>query len=502
MNSNGLHRKHWFLVTAQGFLDAALFLIAHFLGVFIRFGWEDSGAVLQSHVASMLVGALAVGLSNYIFGLYSTNTASLSLFRRSVAVGSAVAIGVACSLPWNFITLTDFLGRGVTLISGGLAFALVLVHHAILVHQREHSRENVLYIVSCPFDEAETRLFDSIGLAHLHLAGLVEYEDYSSSLNLRTLGKVSDLLAIVRRERISRVLCTDKSLNDPALCKQFCQLRYSGVMVMPLITLCEEIDQCLPLELVTPMWLLNASSEPHMLYISKLKRVFDIIVSLAGIILSAPILILSIALIRLTSRGPALYRQIRTGRLGKPFEILKLRTMCVDAEKSGAVWCGGKDDPRVTFVGKFLRRYRFDEIPQLFNVLRGEMSFVGPRPERPEIIEKLAKEVPFYLERSLIQPGITGWAQVNYPYGSSVDDARRKLEYDLYYLKHMSVSLDIFILLDTVRIVLSGGVPHQVKLQTARHMALQQWERERAGVVASATPEPAEIGEVAEASVR
>jgi lipopolysaccharide/colanic/teichoic acid biosynthesis glycosyltransferase len=131
--------------------------------------------------------------------------------------------------------------------------------------------------------------------------------------------------------------------------------------------------------------------------------------------------------------------------------------MCVDAEHDGPVW-SSENDPRVTPIGRFLRKYRIDEIPQLFHVLTGEMSFVGPRPERPEMIEKLSIAIPYYQERLMVQPGITGWAQVNYPYGSSIDDARRKLEYDLYYMKNMSVFLDIFILLDTVRIVLCGGV--------------------------------------------
>jgi lipopolysaccharide/colanic/teichoic acid biosynthesis glycosyltransferase len=151
------------------------------------------------------------------------------------------------------------------------------------------------------------------------------------------------------------------------------------------------------------------------------------------------------------------YRQVRCGRFGKEFSMLKLRTMRVDAEKDGAVWATA-GDKRTTPVGGFLRKYRIDEIPQLINVLRGEMSLVGPRPERPEFVEQLAEKIPFYRERLMIQPGITGWAQVNYPYGASVEDTRRKLEYDLYYMKHMSLFLDLFILLDTVRTILAGGL--------------------------------------------
>jgi lipopolysaccharide/colanic/teichoic acid biosynthesis glycosyltransferase len=165
--------------------------------------------------------------------------------------------------------------------------------------------------------------------------------------------------------------------------------------------------------------------------------------------------------VRLTSKGPIFYTQSRAGKFGKPFTMFKLRTMCVDAEKDGAQWASGgatgSRDPRVTPVGGFLRKFRIDEMPQLVNVLRGDMSFVGPRPERPEMIVELSKKIPFYEERMLVAPGITGWAQVNWPYAASVVDARRKLEYDLYYLKHMSLFLDMVILLDTVRTVLLGG---------------------------------------------
>jgi lipopolysaccharide/colanic/teichoic acid biosynthesis glycosyltransferase len=151
------------------------------------------------------------------------------------------------------------------------------------------------------------------------------------------------------------------------------------------------------------------------------------------------------------------FRQVRCGRLGRKFEVFKLRTMRVDAESDGPKWAS-KNDPRVFPGGGLLRKFRIDEIPQLWNILRGDMSFVGPRPERPDFIEQLSKEIPYFRERLLVSPGLTGWAQVNYPYGATTLDARRKLEYDLYYMKHMTLTLDMFVLLDTVRIVLTGGV--------------------------------------------
>jgi exopolysaccharide biosynthesis polyprenyl glycosylphosphotransferase len=264
-------------------------------------------------------------------------------------------------------------------------------------------------------------------------------------------------------------------MGDTTLTRHFCKLRYSGISVMPLIALCEEVEQYVPLELISSEWLLNASGEPQHIYILKLKRFFDIVCSAIGLALGAPALGLAAVAIKLTSPGPIFYRQTRSGRFGRPFQMTKLRTMHVDAEKAGAVW-SGKDDPRVTFVGRSLRRYRIDEIPQLWHVLCGHMSFVGPRPERPEIISQLASRVPFYEERLMVQPGITGWAQVSYPYGASALDARRKLEYDLYYMKHMSLFLDVFILLDTVRTILLGGATPMERTATAES-TMQEWER-------------------------
>ena len=182
-------------------------------------------------------------------------------------------------------------------------------------------------------------------------------------------------------------------------------------------------------------------------------RVGDVGTSLALLALTLPLMMLVAILVRLDSPGPVLYRQERVGLDGKPFTLLKFRSMQVDAEARGPVWARQRDS-RVTRVGSFMRRTRIDELPQLFNVLRGQMSFIGPRPERPHFVEQLAEVIPFYRERARVKPGLTGWAQVNFPYGASVEDARGKLSYDLYYVKHRSILLDLSILFATVRVIL------------------------------------------------
>jgi exopolysaccharide biosynthesis polyprenyl glycosylphosphotransferase len=178
-------------------------------------------------------------------------------------------------------------------------------------------------------------------------------------------------------------------------------------------------------------------------------------VALIGLFLSLPLGVLTAILIKIDSRGPVLYKQERVGKNGRPFVLTKFRSMRVDAEKAGPVWAS-KTDERTTRVGRIIRKIRIDEIPQFWNIVRGEMSFVGPRPERPHFVAQLAQEIPYYEQRHLIAPGLTGWAQIKYPYGASIEDARQKLQYDLFYIKNYSLLLDAIILFETIKIILFG----------------------------------------------
>jgi exopolysaccharide biosynthesis polyprenyl glycosylphosphotransferase len=183
------------------------------------------------------------------------------------------------------------------------------------------------------------------------------------------------------------------------------------------------------------------------------KRLFDIAASGLLLVLTLPVIVLFALLVKLDSKGPAFFRQTRVGLYGQHFQLIKLRSMRADAEKDGAKWAD-KDDPRITRLGKFIRKVRIDELPQVWTVLKGQMSFVGPRPGVPGFVSDLEQELPYYAERHMVKPGITGWAQINYPYGASIEDARHKLEYDLYYAKNYTPFLDLLILLQTLRVVL------------------------------------------------
>ena len=226
-----------------------------------------------------------------------------------------------------------------------------------------------------------------------------------------------------------------------------------GYPVLQYLTFLEHEIRRVDIRRVEMGWLLYSTGFYFGTLDNVLKRMLDIGVSALLLVLFSPFLIGAAIAIKLDDRGPVLYSQERMTRNEKPFRIYKLRTMRTDAEKFGAVWAEAQD-PRITRVGNFMRRTRIDEMPQLFNVLRGDMSLVGPRPERPTFIQQLASQLPLYHERHMVKAGLTGWAQINYPYGASLDDARSKLSYDLYYVKNFSILFDLLILLQTLRVVL------------------------------------------------
>ncbi len=484
MNSNGLLRKHWFQVTVHFLLDMGIFALSYYVASLLVLKQHPEFEEINfcKYLPAFGFTAIAYGSMVYITGLYSSQSLNKTAYRRFFLLGGCVLFAALTLVGSAYITTARPLGRSIMLVGTGAFTAIAALHHTYLLYSLKTARARVAYIVTSGFDEGETHIFSDIGLKHIDFVGVIAGLGYEPTGRQRLLGKTEEIAEIVRRERIDRVLVTGKSLASNALSRLFCKLRYSGITVMPLILMCEELDQHIPLELVSPEWLLSASGEPHLLYIRKVKRLFDIVTSALGLVLSLPVLLLAMLVIRLTSPGPIFFYQNRSGRFGKDFIMCKLRTMHLDAEKDGAQWAQGgatgSRDPRVTLFGGLLRKYRVDEIPQFWNVLKGEMTFVGPRPERPEIITSLAKQIPYYEERMMVQPGITGWAQVNYPYGASVLDARRKLEYDLYYLKNMSLFLDVFILLDTVKTVIFGGAKSRDRHVAAAAMAQMETFKE------------------------
>jgi sugar transferase (PEP-CTERM system associated) len=232
------------------------------------------------------------------------------------------------------------------------------------------------------------------------------------------------------------------------------EMKLDGVTFDHLPSVYEEYTGKIAVENLRPSWLIFSAGFKKSRTLAAAKRTLDICVALLGLIVGAPLLALLALAVRLTSPGPVLYHQRRVGLRGHIFMVHKFRTMREDAEaETGPVWASKSGDPRVTPIGRFLRRTRLDELPQLWNVLIGEMSFVGPRPERPEFVADLTRVIPYYGQRHIVRPGLTGWAQVRYTYGASQEDALQKLQYDLYYIKNLSVGLDLYIMFETIKTV-------------------------------------------------
>ena len=266
---------------------------------------------------------------------------------------------------------------------------------------------------------------------------------------------IYNLKRYVENLAVSEVVLAMEERRNALPLHDLLRIKTAGVHVNDFSTFLERETGRVDLDTVNPSWLIFSDGFSSGRALSGVaKRLFDITASLLLLILTAPVIVLFAIIVKLDSKGPAFFRQTRVGLYGQTFDLIKLRSMRIDAEADGKAKFAEKDDPRVTRVGRFIRKVRIDELPQTWSVLKGEMSFVGPRPERPEFVASLEEKIPYYAERHMVKPGITGWAQINYPYGANLDDSRHKLEYDLYYAKNYTPFLDLLILLQTLRVVL------------------------------------------------
>jgi len=454
------HQHHDRLSTLRRLVhDMVIWIAAFFVGAGIRFvgNPERFHEALLKYTPGLILSSLGLVAMAYICGLYSNGGNKHQLGRRLILIISCLFAASVVLLLLGSINLSWQVGRGVVLLSFVPAIVLICIHH-VVIHKVIHGmRERAAVVISSEEDEVETLLLSSMHLRNCSLLGYYARKGYVPKLDMVCLGNLDDAWKQADAAHIDRIYCTTNSLKEPDVALLLRRLRYSGTSISSIALACEETYQAIPLDLIDDEWLLHACGQPDHVYIAKVKRLVDIMVSISLGIALGPLLLAGMVMVKLSGgSGSIFYRQERLGRFGRPFEVVKLRTMVADAEAAGARW-STKNDPRVTPIGRFLRKFRIDEIPQLWNILRGDMSFVGPRPERKEFADKLAEEIPYFSERLLILPGLTGWAQVCYPYGSNTEDARRKLEFDLYYLKNMGLVMDLFVLLDTIKIVLVGG---------------------------------------------
>jgi len=430
--------------------DIFMLYLALFLTLAFRYGqnWEKNWN--EHFLPFSMIYALSI-LVFYIIGLYDINVAqnNLSFFltlTRAVFINAALAIIFFYFIPFFGISPKTNLFLNI------LIFALIFViwRQAYNHFIKSPTLLNNIMVLG---ESQETR-------------ELIDYIKVNPQLGYRIQKVVStedvkllrDLIETIIQEKIQLILTIVSPHKDLNLVRNLYQCIPLKVVVSELPSFYEKITGKIPVSAIEEVWFLENLMADQKTFFTGLKRVLDILISLTAGIFALILTPFIAALVKFSSPGPVFYRQKRVGQDNQIFEIVKFRTMIHNAEKNGAEWSREKDD-RITWAGKFLRKTRLDELPQLYNIIKGEMSFVGPRPERPEFAfsSDILAQIPFYQVRHSIKPGLTGWAQIKYPYGASIKDTLQKLQYDLYYIKNRSFTLEIAIILKTIKIILSGG---------------------------------------------
>ncbi len=442
--------------------EAVLVYGAIIAAVYLRVGVEGAHFELiekQGYLKAAVAGFFCLA-AFYLFDLYDF---LMMHDRRELVLRLIQALGLAwIALAFSFYSFpTLMLGRGISLIALPLALGLMVAWRVSIHWFLGHPDfgERILIVGSGNLAVEVAREVLTRPDAGYRIVGFVGNDAEllgKSLINPRVIGLTEQLDEIVRREHIDRIVVAMGERRGQLPTNKLLQLSLAGeVSIEEGQSFYERITGRVSLNMLRPSWLIF-TGRGRQKRISGLSRsAVHWLVALVGAILSLPIVIVTAILIKLESRGPIFYKQERVGKNGRPFVLTKFRSMRVDAEQDGPVWAS-KGDSRTTRVGRVIRKIRVDEIPQFWNILKGEMSFVGPRPERPHFVAQLAEEIPFYEQRHLIAPGLTGWAQIKYPYGASIEDARQKLQYDLFYIKNHGLVLDAIIIFETIKIILFG----------------------------------------------
>lgn len=449
-----MRKVSWLLMAA----DAALAVLALVIGYFLRFGGSGGIEELFQHGGlRVLLYAAVVVVSGFFCELYSREQhgrAPELVARIAVVLMAAV---LALSALYYLLPVA-MIGRGYLSLALAVCGVLqFLLRRCLLALGRLPGfAQRVLVLGVGPLAELMEKTMLLSGGNYV-LAGFVQPSvDLVTVAPERVVGRVEEIAELVKQQRASKLVVSVTERRGVLPVKELLTCKLNGVDVVDSPSFYEKLSGKLLIENIQPSWFIYSNGFRNTAFRRLYKRGFDIALSLLGIALSLPLLPLVALAVKLDSPGPVLFRQRRVGEGNRDFSILKFRTMCQDAEKkTGAVWAV-ENDPRITRIGGFLRKTRLDEIPQLFNVLRGDMSFIGPRPERPEFVEQLSEKIPYYAKRHYIKPGVTGWAQICYPYGASEEDALEKLRYDLYYIKNYSLLLDLLIVVETIKTVIYG----------------------------------------------
>jgi sugar transferase (PEP-CTERM system associated) len=455
----------WILII----VDAALAVTALYAAAVTRLGHSDVTYKLPEFTTIYTAGVflLVILFSAHLMEVYDFARNSK---RREVLIN--VLFGTVTSFCLLSVVYYLFpevlLGRGVLVISLVIFALLQFCWHALYLDGNRNSRFSQRVLILGTGDlAAQMGNIISSSTSNFVLAGYTSCDIIETHGNEHEIspivvpqdsivGDAKNLLATALEVRADLLVLAIAERRGYFPVSDVLKCKMNNIQVMDAPSIYELVQDKLLLESITPNWLIFSQGFHRTSLFSFCKRIVDVALSVTGLLLTLPFFPVIALAIKLDSKGPVFFRQLRVGNREKQFMLYKFRSMRQDAEQlSGAVWAE-KNDPRVTGFGSFLRNSRIDEIPQLINVLKGNMSFVGPRPERPEFVEKLKQIIPYYSKRHFIRPGLTGWAQVRYPYGASVEDAVEKLRYDLYYVKNITPFLDTLIFFETIKVVLFG----------------------------------------------
>ena len=441
--------------------ESLIVLLSFAAAVLIRFGTLDALVSYELLVPKALVCVVAVQLTLYYAELYEYRSRRrIELFQQ---LGQCVAIA-AVALAFVFFAIPGLqVGRGIFFLFILFAWSGLLLWRLLLLWAwgtLGAFGDRVLILGTGVLAQKVAReMLKRAPIGYRVLGFLTEHAgEVGRTLVIPdVLGTLADLPRLSESLDATLIVVAQEDRRKQLPMDLLLRCRMAGVRVVEAANLFEDLSGRIPLRDLRPSWLIFSGGFHKPRVLKSTKRVSEAVVAFGLLLVTAPLAALTAFCVRLSSPGPVLYRQTRVGLDGKNFELLKWRTMRADAEKtSGPVWATGDNDPRVTKLGRLMRKTRLDEVSQLWNVLRGDMSFVGPRPERPHFVQQLREVIPYYDERHSVRPGITGWAQVKFPYGSTLEDAEEKLEYDVFYVKHMSLLLDAAILLETVKVMLLG----------------------------------------------
>lgn len=439
------------LVLGEAILVALCFL----LGTCLLLGPDDRYIVLNYEYGGIKIVGITIltVLLSYYFDLYEPQIVST---RREIYFRLLLVLGFDCFVVSAVIFLfPDFaMWRGRIYVAGFL-----LLIPALLIWRRffewmlaqEVFRERVFVLGAGYYAKdivATIQNRRDIGME------LIDWEEVNAPSLERHAIWVQKLDELSRRPKpVHRIIIAMENQRGELPVEELIPFRFRGVVIEEFGSLLERLTGKIQLEGLRPNVFLYSEGFRSRPYHLAIRRIASILAAATGLLCCLPVIPILMLLVKLSSKGPIFFKQTRVGVNGKPFNVIKFRSMFTDAEAAGAKWAT-KDDPRVTKIGGIMRKTRLDEIPQLWNILRGDMDFVGPRPERPEFIPMLSENLPFYYLRHLIRPGLTGWAQVRYGYGATLAENREKLEYDLYYLKHMSLGLDLYVMFETIKIII------------------------------------------------